>query len=216
MTAEELHQSFSGSNIFVVPILMNTDLSRKEGFVFDGNLSEFISTLTNLEIKAVFLNTKYFTENEFSGEIDIEYDDWTDTVPIAEVFPEIENYKEKIGQPTEFNIIAKGNNFELYFRIFESWWVEILEQSSMKCREVEEQESIKSEELEKNFKKKKTKVYKKIKELLSDQKFINLPTQRSMIAYAEDHIEDISVLEESELRQEVQKMNDILVARGLR
>lgn len=216
MTAEELYRSFSDSNIFVVPVLMNTNLNDREGYFFDGNLSEFISTLSNLEIKTVFLTTKYFTENEFSGEIDIEYDDWTDTVPIAEVFPEIDNYKEKIGQPTEFNIIAKGINFELNFQLIESWWEEILIESSRKCREIEDQESLKSEEVDKKFKQKKTKVYKRIKALLSDQNFIKLPTQRSMFAYAEENIEDVSVLEESELKQEVQKLNDILVARGQR
>lgn len=57
---------------------------------------------------------------------------------------------------------------------------------------------------------------RQISELMQDDNFIGLPTQRAMLAYALDVLEEPGALSDAELKSEIQKLNDRLVARGLR
>lgn len=216
MTINELQEIFEKENIYVVPIIGSTDIDDYEGLTFDGELEDFISTLKNIGIKNVFLATKYFSEEEITGNFNIRYEDYVDTIPILEVYPKIESFREYIGKPCEFMVLAKGDNFSLKFADMEDWWEEILIESVEECRKIQEKESIKFKEEDRKFNLKKSKVYKALKSLIDNEYFIKLKTQGAMLAYAEENIEDIFVLEESELKQEIKKLNDILVSRGLK
>ena len=91
-----------------------------------------------------------------------------------------------------------------------------MEESLTACRKIQENEDVKSNEQEQKFNLKKDKVLKSLKLLLNNEDFQKLRTQGAMLAYAEENIEDIFVFEESELKQEIKKLNDILVARGIK
>jgi len=217
MNVEELKEVFRSAGILVIPIIDSTDPDDCEGLQFDGELSEYTKTVTSLGIKTVFVAVDFLSDDIFEQDITIQNDDGDDTFPIINVYPEIESYRDKIGKARSYKVMAKGNNFDLNLFISEDWWTQLTQNVRNACRTFEEKMSIEEQILQRNFNAKKSKIVKQINSLVTDNRFIKLRTQGAMAAYAQENIEGLnSILEESELKKEIQKVNDLLVARGLK
>lgn len=216
MKASDIYELFNGNGIFPISITGCIDEDECNGLIFEGDFPEYISALTKLGVKTVFVSKRIFSENEINGNFRYELDDeeFEETVSIAEVYPKVVDLKVRIGHPCLFRIFAKIETIELNIFLYEDWYKEFVSESLKALVEFQEKENVKSEEINKSFKQKKDSVIKAIKGLVDDANFTKLPTQRSMIAFAEENISDVSVLEDSELKIEIQKINDILVARG--
>jgi len=215
MNVEELKEVFRKAGVFVVPIIDSTDPDKCQGLHFDGELSEFIKVLIALDIKTVFVAEETLSEEFLEQEI--HYNDEGDTIPIVDAYPDIVQYKAKLGEACDYKVLAKGVNFDLNLFISEDWWVQLTQHIRESCMAIRERESLKDLQLEKLFNAKRVKVLNQIKSLVKDDKFIKLKTQGAMAAYAQEHIEDLySVMDETELKKEIQRINDLLLAKGLK
>lgn len=215
MKIEELKQIFNDAGVFVVPIIDSTDPDDRKGLQFDGELSQFIDVLHELKIKSVFVAVKSLSESFFEEEISIQSEGEDDYIPITELFPEIESFKAKIGEAQNYKVLAKAEYLDLNLFINEDWWVQLEEKLNAAYRAKSQKESIRTQELDKKFNAKKAKVIESIERLINDGKFIRLRTQGAMAEYAKINIENVlSCLEESELKKEIRKISDLLIAKG--
>lgn len=216
MTIAELRKALSVQNILPIPVEGEVDPDECEGYVFDGCLEEFTETLNQLNISSVFICSSVFSEEQMTAEVKIGQDEWSDSISVAELYPPIIECKEKIGQPYAIRLIAVSEKFELNFYHIEAWWSDLSRKLLDELEALQHKEKAKADEIDRRHASLRESVIDQIKALADDKQFLTLKTQIAMLAYIEDHISDSILLEENELKHEVQKLCASLSARGKR
>lgn len=201
----------------VLPVLVreSTDPDDYDGMVFDGTESEYLEIIKELNVRTVFVTSKIFTEDHLQFALEYSV---TELEPAEKkkLLKAIESARKHIGDECELRLIVRASEFELNFHHVESWWAEFISAEQTAMDQLETIESARVENEAQALDNRRAHLLAEINELIRDENFVRLPTQRAMFAYALDSLEDASVLSEAELKSEIQKLNDRLVARGLR
>jgi|GEM_PF-1842488 len=136
----------------------------------------------------------------------------TQEFDLCSVVPELENFRERIGEAGYFELSACN----LTYSIYEEWAQEMgIWQANAK--EIVDQQMLagwESVKAERSLKWEK--IIKKLQALISDKDFVRLPTQLAMRAYAIDKIPELEQLNEGRLKQEIQGLRAKVQARKIR
>ncbi len=136
----------------------------------------------------------------------------TQEFDLCSVVPELEDFKERIGEDGYFELSACN----LTYSIYEEWAQEMgIWQANAK--EIVDQQMLagwESVKAERSLKWEK--IIKKLQALISDKDFVRLPTQLAMRVYAIDKIPELEQLNEGRLKQEIQGLRAKVQARKIR
>lgn len=136
---------------------------------------------------------------------------------LRKISKEIEAEKHRIGKECEIRLTVRSKAFELNFFHSEDWWIDHLLRTSKAIEELDDVYEKQKAAQDAAEYSQREKVLQDLRDLIRDDSFAKMPTQRAMVAYAVDAVDDLEeFLDEDEIKAEVQKLNDRLIARGLR
>ena len=211
MTINELTEKIKGMDL--TPIHVKTDKGLSYDLKFVGTLDEFIQTVKGIGSTALFFKTDSLSEDFFAQPFDeAEYE-----VDLITAFPMLSKYEEKIGIIGQFDLFVQLPEGILSFEIIENWWEEFVDEfyeAKENWTDKHNEELIKLQETEQRHVKK---LITEFNKLIDDHKFIRLPTQKAMRAYALDKLPELEeLLEDQDIKNLIQDINAKIQARGLK
>lgn len=221
MTFEELTKEIHDAGLYPIRVESASDEDTDLSFV--GTLSEYLQAVKAIGATVVFLSTCELSEHLFSyqGEIDDDEDDQDDEyqeedeLDLCLTEPKLSSFKEKVGMAGSFNFSVPMASTNLKFEISEPWWLEFVQLWGSARQTIEDQHSAEMQELELEEEENKRIVLSKLQELIDDEQFVCLPTQRAMRAYAIERIPELNELDSQEVKNAIQDITATIQARKL-
>lgn len=231
MTLVELSKLCTSKEIHLIRVEVISEF--REGLAFVGSLDEYLEAIKVLGARAIFVSSINVTEERFVytprrslnprtnwpfPTRDIDEDGEIEEFDLCSVTPELEKFKERIGEDGYFELSACN----LTYSIYEDWMqeMEILRdeaQEIIEAQKLAEEEEL-SEEQEQQEAEEQARLEAAVKNLhalITDKNFVRLPTQRAMRAYAIDKIPELENLDDAELKREIQDIGAKIQARSL-
>jgi hypothetical protein len=199
-----------------IPVIDDTAEEDSKGLTFNGSLDEFLKAVSDIGDRVVFVATKSFTQDEFDGAVE-RVSDESEGASKRNFLKQVHSAQCYIGTECEMKLTVRNGAFVLNYFHVETWWIHLLDVTAEAYHELKIEREAQREALEAESAADRAKVLKELQNLIRDDSFAKMPTQRAMVAYAIDAVDDIElILDEDEIKSEVQKLNDRLIARGLR
>lgn len=220
MNSRQIHDLLVESQLIAIPTKEGID-ETQSGIAFKGTLEEFISTIKQLQCTFVFTafrelaNTDFmYRDNErrsINGKIQLRYA----VVDLSEHSDDLKSLKSKVGECCGMRLWAVHGAVNLQYAEYQEWWSDF---ESVKEQAIEQYHSVEDKvwaekEYESERQAESTKA--KMREFINDSVFVALPTIRAMQAYIAERVPEIVKLEPKVLREEMQSINGIVVAKGL-
>jgi hypothetical protein len=216
MELDEVKRKLKAANLHPI-CLKGSPLENYDGSeVFVGNFDEYIEATRILGVAAIFIHTEMLTEDRFVIELEAneDSDDEVDEIDICKFNPKLKKYRDHVGQigviqlsiPSKFNVI---------FFIPADWWDDFIELYNETAEQINEDREdartqVRAKEIERN-----RDILKSLSNLIRDQRFVKLPTQRAMLEYAKEHVAELETIDERILRREMQNLHAKIKAKGL-
>lgn len=229
MTIEEYANVAHGFGLSLIPV---TSVLEGHDMTFSGTLPEYFQAVKAMGATAVFVSTTDVSEALFiyqnlndddsddGDENDEEENngdsDHEEEIDLCTIEPKLLPFKEKQGKPGSFNFLAAVAPFSLKFRVSELWWEEFVDLWSHAREVIEDQRAAEIHEIEAAEEKKDEIVLAKLRKLITDRRFVSLPTQLAMRAYAIEQIPDLGDYTDEFIRSEIQAMVAKIRAQGLK
>ncbi|MGD0591459.1 MAG: hypothetical protein ABSA44_11800 [Bacteroidota bacterium] len=233
MDTKDILQSISSHGLHPIPVEGDADKENAQAPIFQGTLEDYFIAAKVLEAKAIFVSVDKLEEADLVYEIeddDDEYEDELDDdtegvtanspsesteVDLTLAAPNLSTYKNKIGTEHSFKLAIVKDFGGLEFFLEESWWQSFSEERNVAIEKVDEDREAYREKMEKQRIEKEKDLIKTIKQLIKDEEFVRIPTQRGMINYALENVPNAEGLSERSLKEEIQNLRDKIIAKGL-
>ena len=211
----------------ITPFVLYDEAEGDDSLRVNSELDEFLSNLKTIGVITVLVKKKKLSQKDFEKEIQVESDDEESEVnqiiDISSIISELETYKRFIGadafQAIECVISGRVTSYE----VKEEWWEkfkELREKAYGKIDEDQEKalemEIIRQEEEEQEAEEKEKQLLKSLDELLKDEEFISLPTQRAMMSYVMDKVPELENLPVKDVRSRIQRLHGRIDAKRKR
>jgi len=236
MNKSELFIKISSGGLIPIQVEDTTDKEESEGLSFVGTFDEFIKAALSLDEKVIFVSIRKLEENDFEGEIKFNFSDEIDyseieirqeieseyeSVNFLEISSSFKKYKEYLEKECVYKLSIKSLKAQINFYIEEDWWTKLEEEKMKTIEKIYDRKLIKAKEkfselskLSKEKKDKEQRILDKLKKLINDPYFSTLPTQKAMLAYAEEKIKDLNELDPVLIKKEIQEMKAKIVAKA--
>ncbi|RVU35478.1 hypothetical protein EOE67_13990 [Rheinheimera riviphila] len=220
MTYDEVVSQVESAALHVIRVEEITD--SHADLEFAGELTDFLKAAKALRAEVAFVSVMTLSESTFSPYVPgrsneyIDYDNEPAEIEfdLCKLLPELGKYKKMVGIPGHYALLVPYRDKGLKFSIIEDWWINFVECFS-EARLLADQryrnladERLAEEQAERN------KILEKLRKLVSDKNFGNLPTQIAMREYALEKIPELSEIDESELKHEIQSLKARILARS--
>lgn len=216
MNLEALKEKLKTKNIY--PIQVEERISEINSNSFIGSIDDYIEAAHVLGASAVFIFTETLELEDFEYELEIDngrLEIETEEVDLCKINNIIDNYKEYIGQAGVLKLLVRTPQCNLRFSIKEDWWLEFINIREETIDRVSEHQEAARAKQRATQEAKEKKIIKSIGNLISDEDFVRLPTQRAMSEYAKEKIPDLDTIDALTLKREIQNINAKIKAKGL-
>jgi hypothetical protein len=215
MNLEALKEIFRKANI--VPVQTDGSAFENEaaGETVVGALDDYIEALKALRTPIVFICVDVLENDDFlyfseEGE-DQEVDDST-VVDLCRGNSELGKFKKYIGSVGLFKLSVSLQSTSLNYFIREEWYTDYERCWAAATDKLDEDRAVAEESSEVEKQARLENLLTALRGLINDRKFIGLPTQKAMLAYALHKIPDLDDLERSAVKVEIQDMHARIVA----
>ena len=226
MNLDEIKRKLIAEGLFPIHVEGSPlkDEEEKNGFVFIGDLDEFIEATKALKAEALFIVNGVFDNDFFEyepeSESDYEQDDDENhdkPIYLPSVIPEIKSFEKYIGQDYAIKLSVIMANNELHLFTETSWFAKFMS-IRMEYTDVIENRIEESKELARSIKNEEVKAKQdgainKLRDLIHDSVFVRLSTQKAMMAYALENIPDLEYV--MTIRTEIQTLKAKIESMGL-
>lgn len=188
------------------------------GNAFIGNLEEYFEAVRVLGASAVFIFTETLEIENFQYELEIDNKDFesdADKIDLCKFNPMLDKYKEHIGQVGIFKLSIPVPEAHISFYINEDWWIEFIKLWSETTDRIDENHEAVHAQQRAAQELQEKQILKSLSDLLRDEDFVRLPTQRSMIEYAKEKIPGSETIDAITLKIEIQNLHAKIKAKGL-
>jgi hypothetical protein len=215
MTLQELKEKLRNAGFHVIHVEDDVDEDNANGLSFCGEFEEYLDSLKALDKKVVFLATHELEEEGFqyadkrrSYSNDDESDAEAEVIDLCLVNSDLAGLKSHIEEIGVYKLFTAMSEDSLNFYFYEDWWLEYIEiwvdvVNDFKAKRIEM-----LQRMEESKKEKEKEILKSVRQLAKDNSFCGLKTQRAMITYATENIQDVESLDPSILRKEIQILYD--------
>lgn len=180
--------------------------------IFIGDIEEYIETAHVLGVSAVYISTEVLDEERFQFETD---DDEAEGIDLCRLNPKLKVYKEHIGKVCIFKLSIPVTDANISFYINEDWWLEFIELWAEVIHRIKNDKESAHAQFHAQQEKQDRKLLKMFGDLIRDENFVRLPTQRSMIEYAKEKIPGLEAVDAFILKREMQDLHAKIKAKGL-
>jgi hypothetical protein len=219
MTLDIITSKLTSEGLFVIQVEGSTDKDDARDLVFVGDLDRFIQTVKTLKLEVVFATAEVLDQSDFLYEIenDEEEDENIVAEPIhlSSILPSLHKFEKYIGKECTYKLSVRTLYSTLDFYIQEPWWIEFLEMIVEAVWKIKgDRENKRAARIAERVAREKD-LLNRLKKLINDSDFINLPTQKAMLIYAIDKIPELEDVDQNILQSEIQIMKAKLTAKGL-
>ncbi len=224
MDFETLKEKIRAAKLYPIHVASGP-LDEDEGdTVFLGTLEEYFDAVRAVGAPVVLVSTEIFDEERFwylpedvppeeQGEDTEEKE--IESIDLCSIVPALRDFKNRIGQIAIHKLSAALPKGSLDFFINEAWWTEFSEQSESAKEKVDDNLDAAAAKSRAAQESKQKEALNALKALIRDPDFVRLPTQKAMLAYAADKIPELEVVDDYDLRAEIQDLHARIKARGL-
>ena len=236
MNKSELFKKISSGGLIPIHVEDTTDREESNGLSFVGNFDEFIKAAQSLDEKVIFVSIRKLEENDFEGEIkfnfsdEIDYSDIDikqevesdyDFINLLDISSSFKKYKEYLDKECVYKLSIKSLKAQVNFYIEEDWWKKFEEEKTKTIEKIYDKKLLRAKEkyselskLSKEKRDKEQRIIEELRKLINDPYFSTLPTQKAMLAYAEDKIKDLNEVDPVLIKKEMQEMKAKIVAQA--
>lgn len=217
MSFDELKETLRAAKLLPIHVEGSPLDDRQREFTFIGSLTEYIEAVAAFGTPYVLVFTEVLNEDRFlyTGDESMESPESPDEVDLCAIRPPLRRFKNKIGEIAMFKLSATREEDRLAFFINEDWWLEFIKLWGEATDQVESDRATAVALFRENRESESRQLLDALSALIHDERFVSLPTQRAMIAYATDLIPALSTLDDSVLRAEIQTLHAKIKAKGL-
>jgi hypothetical protein len=217
MNLAELKEKIRAEKIHPIHVEDSPHEDDSDGLSFCGNLDEYLQAIHALGKTVVFIATQEFNEDSFIHEVknksyndDNEMEVSIEEIDLCLINPSLQRLKKEIGNIGVFKLSSSMSEDSLNFYIIKDWWVEYVEACYDAVQDIKnrKEEALKERKISK--KEKENEIIKSLRNLLKDDNFCCIKTQRAMTSYASENIAGLDMLEPQVLRHEIQRLYDKL------
>ena len=136
-------------------------------------------------------------------------------IDLCSVMSKLSAFKMHIGEATRYKLSIASSSVNLNFFVNEDWWIKFSELLEEAAEMVEDNFAVTEEKSRAAQEERERKALAGLPRLLDDSKFVRLPSQLAMIAYARDRIPELATISEYVLRREIQNIDAQIKAKGI-
>jgi len=233
MTLDELAQSISKQGLLPVPVEGDVDKEEARSPIFAGALDDYLRISKELGAKGILIYSKKLADTDFIYEPDedelLDQDELSENhespdganyiepthIDLTIALPDLAGLKSRLGVYCAFLLSAVGGSTELDFYLEETWWKEFSELRERAIEKVHQNREAYIEKMKRKRAEREKELRKQLRQLIHDDEFVRIPTQRGMKAYALEKCPELEQLTDSSLTEEVQALWDKIRAKGL-
>lgn len=184
---------------------------------FVGSFQEYIEAVTVIGIPYVLVLTEILDGDRFLylGDEDLDFREGLDEIDLLSIAPALKKFEKRIGQIGMLKLLAPMGEKYLAYYINEDWWLEFIKLWEEATEQVESDRTEAETRARESRESEDRRLLGALSELIHDQHFVSLPTQRAMIAYAGEHIPELDQIDDNILRAEIQTLSAKIKAKGL-
>ena len=216
MHFQELGTAFQAANITLIEVENFDDADDYRSLRVAGNLANYISAANALHVPVVFVYLEELEVEDFlyrpgNDEAD---DDETQERDLCSVNLELKPFKKYLGEVGSFTLYAPLQPKGLTYLIENDWYTEF-----WKCRDsaaelVEQQYANSQASIDEEENKRLAAVTTRLNNLVNDEKFARLPTQKSMLAYARRNVAGVDAMDRGTLKEAISDIAAQIIAKG--
>lgn len=190
---------------------------RLRDFTFIGDLPEYVEAVHALGTSVVLVFTEVLNEHRFhyAPRENSPPPDDAGSVDLCAIKPGLSKFKNKIGETAMFKLSAAMAGGNLSYYINEKWWLDFMKLWEDATDQVELEYATTQARIQSDREAKNRNVLKALADLIHEEEFVTLPTQRAMIAYALDKVPGLTAVDEIALKAEIQTLHAKIKAKGL-
>lgn len=188
--------------------------------VFIGNLDEYFEAAHILGASAVLILTETLEAERFLYELESnngheESEGDAAVIDLCKFNPMLEKYKEHVGKVGMFKLTIPVPDAQISYYINEDWWLEFIQLWSETTDRIDDDQVAAQAKLRAAQELREKQVLKALGNLIRDEDFVRLPTQRSMIEYAKEKLPELETVDAITLKSEIQNLHAKIKAKGL-
>jgi hypothetical protein len=220
---------FKNAGLFPIVLEGFVDRARSGGLVFSGDLNQYIETLKVLNASTVFVQRRIFDETMFIYIPDEGRDKVrplsrrsvpVQTIEPVEIYldsilPSLADFRSHVGEECAFRFFIQIPPSILDFYLQESWFMEFTKHGIEAIDKVEEDAQSQRLKAQEERGVREQEFLNRLREFINDTDFLQLPTQKAMLAYAMDKIPGLDAVDEATLKIEIQNLAAKSKARSL-
>jgi len=193
-----------------------------------GPVEEYVSALTTLKAPVVLVYTLTLTKDDFlysSDGNDEDSDEAGDArgdghevgadTDLCTVNPALTRFRKHIGGIAVFLLSSPLQRESLDYMIEEDWYPDYVEQWDEAVRVIDAASEVEASKADFAEQARFAQLLEAMEALVDDQKFVRLPTQKAMLAYARDKIPGLNEMDHSTLKDKIQELNAKIAARRI-
>lgn len=201
----------------VVPVALSSlgdEGSRSQLWDFDGSFDEFVQVAKELEVRAIFVVTFAFDENDFmydpsDDEEDEIIDEDGEPIDLTQLRPALARFRKHVGELVGYELVVSvGNDILVRFSNFgEEWYSQF---SDLKDDAIAQRRAAGGgarEAEEKAAQARQAAVHERLDSLATDSEFMRLPTKAAMLAFMRERVPEVD--DELDPRQRTSKVAEL-------
>ncbi|MHB8535814.1 MAG: hypothetical protein ACYDBW_10260 [Sulfuricaulis sp.] len=231
MTLTELKKLIESHGLYPIQVDGEATDDEHDEFLFSGTIEEYFKATKVLNATAVFTFVSTLEEGDFLHEVKL-YENGKESeesyeedqpeqfetemeVDLTVALPSLSQFKQHLGKECAFRLLAIGERATLSFYLEEDWWHQFLEECYKAIDKVEEDREAIRRKIAKQQADNEKELMKLVKNLINDNEFVRIPTQRGMKVYALEKYPQLNEMNDVSLSQEIQLLSDKVKAKGL-
>jgi hypothetical protein len=231
MTLTELKALIESHGLCPIQVDGEATDDEHDEFLFTGTIEEYFKAAKVLNATAVFTFVSTLDEGDFLhqieshengeesekpyGEVESEQTETEIEINLTVALPSLSRFKQHLGKECAFRLLAMGECTTLSFYVEEDWWRQFENECYEAIDKVEEDREAIQRTIAKQQADKEKELVKVVKNLINDNEFVRIPTQRGMKVYALEKHPELSEMDDVSLSQEIQLLSDKIKAKGL-
>jgi hypothetical protein len=221
---KEIEAAFQTAKVLLVEVEDLDEVIRRSALHVIGDFAKFSSAVTSLRIPAVFfsldkLDASAFAYSPDSDDSSTEFDqndveEEASEQDLCAVDSELRGFKQYIGSIGRILMFAPTEHMQLTYVIEKPWFSEFWECRKAAVSLINQRDQDSQATLIEEEDKQLSEVTARLDDLLNDNKFARLPTQKAMLAYAKLHISGLDEVDEGYLKEAISNLRAKIIAKG--
>jgi hypothetical protein len=217
MNFAELEATFKAADIVLVEVEDLDDADDSRSLRVAGDLGNYISAAKALRIPVVFVYLETLEAEDFvyrPGDDDADEEEDSQEQDLCSANAELSQFRTHVGEVGSFTLYAAMQPKYLTYFIENAWYAEFWKSRDSTTESIDQEYADSQADLDDEETQRLREVTARLNDLVNDKKFVRLPTQKAMLAYAKLNIAGIDEMDTGTLKAAISDIAAQIIAKG--